>query len=298
MIAKKVWIDKKIMSEDQVKMFPFTQGLNYGACIYEGIRFYDLKGKVAIFRLEDHLNRFFYSAKTLEMDLKMTKDQFKKAIIKTIKANNLKSGYIRPLAFYSNPKMGINILDGKITVLIVVWPWEDRGGARLVRLKVSSKERISSKAVDLKAKISGYYAGGLLAFIESRKSGFDEPLFLDSQGYITEGAISNIFVVKKDVLYTPKGENILEGITRDSIISLALINNIKVKKKNMKPDFLKNATEVFLTGSGVEIEKVKQISGFYLKNDNDWKITDRLVDLYRKSSRGESKEFYKWLTVF
>lgn len=296
-IASKVWIDGKIVPLSNAKIFPFNQGLNYGACIYEGIRFYSLKKGSAIFRLEDHLHRFYYSASVLRMNLKVNQIQLKEAIIATIKANSLKSGYIRPMAFYSDSKMGINILSGNITIMILVWPWEEGKEPKQVRLKIATLKRISKESVDLKAKISGYYASSLLGFIEAREAGFDEPLFLDSQGFIAEGAVNNIFFVKNNTLYTPKKGNILEGITRDSIIKIVPALGMKVFEKNILPNFAKSADEIFLTGTGIELEKVIEISKIYAKKSGSWDVTDKLSSFYCQITKGEIKEFKNWLTI-
>lgn len=294
--ANKIWIDGQIGPMKKANLFSFHQGLNYGACIYDGIRFYKNESKSVIFRLDDHLKRFFYSASALEMNLRISKKKLEKAIIKVIKANKFNSGYVRPIAFYSEPKMGINILGAKVTVVIFVWPWRDETEEKTITMKIVTKRRLDPKTVDLKAKIGGYYANGLLGFIEARKNGFDEPLFLDSRGFIAEGAVNNIFIAKKGVIYTPKLDNILGGITRDSIIQIARDHGFKVVEKNIRPEFLRKADEVFLTGTGIELEHVTTIDNYFSQAKITNSVFGILRDEYKKIARGKVRKYKNWLT--
>lgn len=294
-LANKIWLNGKIAPTKKANLFSFHQGLNYGACIYDGIRFYKSAGGSSVFRLEDHLNRFFYSASVLDMNLRISKKEMTKAIMDVIRANKLSSGYVRPLAFYSEPKMGINIIGAKFTIVIFVWPWRDTSKVKSVKMKIVKTRRLDPATVDLRAKIGGYYANGLLGFIEARKSGFDEPLFLDVNGFIAEGAVNNIFIVKNKVIYTPKLDNILGGITRDSIIKIARRKGLKVYEKNIRPDFLRSADEVFLTGTGIELKHVSRIDGYFSKSKIKSVFAD-LKDEYRKIILGGEMGFKNWLT--
>ena len=139
--ANKIWLNGKVVPIKKANLFSFHQGLNYGACVYDGIRFYKSASGSFIFRLEDHLNRLFYSASVLDMNLGMSKKELARAIIEVIKANRLSSGYIRPLAFYSEPKIGINIIGAKLTIVIFVWPWRDGLKAKSVKMKILHRHR-------------------------------------------------------------------------------------------------------------------------------------------------------------
>lgn len=294
--ANKIWLNGQIAPIEKANLFSFHQGLNYGACIYDGIRFYKSVNGSAIFRLEDHLKRFFYSASVLDMNLGISKKDLKDAIVEVIKANKLSSGYIRPMAFYSEPKMGINIIGATLTVVIFVWPWKYNLKEKSVKMKIVKTRRLDPRTVDLKAKIGGYYANGLLGFVEARKSGFDEPLFLDVNGFIAEGAVNNIFIVKNNILYTPKLGNILGGITRDSIIEIARRRGLKVYEKNIRPEFLKNADEVFLTGTGIELERVININGYFSQTKITKSVLTDLREEYRKIILRSEKVYKNWLT--
>ncbi len=290
-----IWINGKIAPASKAKIFSFHQGLNYGACVYEGIRCYKTDQGVAVFRLKEHMDRFFYSASVLSMNLGFTKSQVEQAILDLIRKNKITSGYIRPIAFYSEPKMGINILNSEVTFLILTWPWNDTKPIDATTLSITKYRRLSPASIDIKAKIGGYYANGLLGFIDAKKAGFEQPLFLDERGYLTEGAISNIFIVKGKTLYTPTTRNILSGITRDTVISIAKDLKLKVIEKDMKPEFLKNADEVFMTGTGIQLQSVKEIKD-YFKLKSASSVADSINEYYKKISKGEVAKYKKWLT--
>jgi len=287
--------DRKIVDSSSTVDF-FNQGLNYGACIYEGVRFYRTDNGPAIFRLDDHINRFFYSAKTLKMELGFSEADLKKDICNLVKKTGLQSGYIRPLAFYSEPKMGINILNSEISSVVFVFPWEDGRPTKSVRLHITKFIRTSSKSVDYKAKIAGYYGNNILGLIDARDNGFDEPLFLDDKGFISEGAVNNIFLIKDNVLYTPQTGNILNGITRQSIIELAKYTGIDVIEKQILPDFLKDVDAAFLSGTGIEIETIKEIDGQNLHSENN-PIVLKFQEKYEDASRGKVDKFLEWITL-
>ncbi|MDD5290078.1 MAG: branched-chain amino acid transaminase [Patescibacteria group bacterium] len=293
----KIWLNGKIVPLEKASFLNFHQGLNYGACVYEGIRFYKTKKGSAIFRLKAHLDRFFYSASVLNMDLGVTKNNFAKAIINLIRVNKATSGYIRPIAFYSEPKMGINIVGAKLTVMVLIWPWQDSLQKKSVKMKIVKIKRLDPATVDLKAKISGYYANGLLGFLEARRAGFDEPLFLDVKGFVAEGAVNNIFIIKNNILYTPKLKNILGGITRDSIIQIARDLKIKVYEKNIRPDFMRQADDIFLTGTGIELEYVTKIDRYFSKNSAPSPVFNALQEQYRKVVTGSVDKYKNWLTL-
>lgn len=294
--ANKIWFNGKIAPLKKANFLNFHQGLNYGACVYDGIRFYKTPGGSVIFRFREHLDRFFYSASALNMHLGITKEELGEAIKTVVKVNKLTSGYIRPMAFYSEPKMGINILNAELTVAVFVWPWRDNQQEKMVKMKIVKIRRLDPSTVDLKAKISGYYANGLLGFIEARRDGFDEPLFLDVKGFIAEGAVNNIFIVKNGALYTSKVDSILNGITRSALIKIARDLGIKVYEKNIRPAFLRKADEVFLTGTGIELERVNKIQGYFLQRQIARSVFANLRGQYKKIVSGGAEKYKSWLT--
>lgn len=292
----KIWIDGKVVDLNRLNIPFFNQGLNYGACVYEGIRFYETNNGPAIFRLQEHLKRFLYSASVLNMKLNLKEATLTNGIRAIIKANKLRAGYIRPMAFYSESKMGINIFDSTITVIILVWPWRQEAVSKEVTMQVSKYKRLDPDSVDLKAKISGYYANGLLGLIEARNGGYDEPLFLDKNGHLAEGAVNNIFLVKGKNLYTPKPNNILGGITRDTIISITKDLGLKVSEKDILQKEFKKVDEVFLTGTGIEIKIVKKIKNLFLKKSYASPTSNKIAEYYRTIVQGKIAKYKKWLT--
>lgn len=290
-----IWKDGYIAPLAKSSLASFHQGLNYGACVYDGIRCYNTKRGPAMFRVDPHIDRFYYSAQTLGMSLHFTRAQMRKAICNVIRANKLRSGYVRPMAFYSESKMGINVLGSKITVLIFAWKWNDNPVTQNISLKIVRLRRLDPRTVDLRAKISGYYANGLLGFLEAKKSGCDLPLFLDTDGCIAESAISNIFIVKKGVLITPKTGAILPGITRDSVLVIAKHLAIPTRQSRLKPDDLKNADEIFLTGTGIQLQKVSSIKNNFNAKETQTPLTDRIRAAYERIAHGEDASHRHWL---
>lgn len=295
--ANKIWINGKIKDLSAARLLSFHQGLNYGACVYEGIRCYDAKNGPSIFRLNDHVARFFYSSSVLGMKLGVTRAQLATAIKNTIKANKLRSAYIRPMAFYSDPKMGINIINSKVTVIIFVWPRKEHQEENFVSMKITNYRRLDPKTVDIKAKISGYYVNGLLGFIEARKAGFSQPLFLDVFGYIAEGAVNSIFLVKNEVIYTPIIRNILNGITRDSVIKIAKDIGMRVIEKDIKPEFLKSVDEVFLTGTGIQLQRVNRVDKLFILKKNSTPVTNKISARYCDVVLGNIKKYKNWIGI-
>lgn len=292
----KIWLDGKIVSRDKAHFLNFHQGLNYGGCVYEGIRLYQTAIGPAIFRLPEHVDRFFYSASTLRMKISLDKDEFAQAIKEVARKNKMKSGYLRPIAFYSEPKMGINILNAEVTLAIFAWPWKEKKEEKKVTMKIVKYRRLDPDTVDLRAKIAGYYVNGILGFIEAREDGFDEPLFLDKKGYVAEGAVNNIFVIKGNSLYTPLEKNILTGVTRKTVMAIGPDLKLKVYEKNFRPEFLRNADEIFLTGTGIELERVMEISECYSQKQTTKSVLTEVLNYYRKITRGEVRKYKHWLT--
>ncbi|OGZ96147.1 MAG: branched-chain-amino-acid transaminase [Candidatus Sungbacteria bacterium RIFCSPLOWO2_02_FULL_51_17] len=294
--AQKIFLNGRIAPLNKAHAPMFHQGLNYGACVYEGIRVYRTPQGPAVFRLQEHLDRFFYSASVLAMNLGMNKKEFAHTIENVVKANAISSGYIRPMAFYSEAKMGINIIGAKLTIVVFAWPWKDAPPNRAMTMKIVHTRRLDPSTVDLRAKISGYYANGLLGFLEAKKAGCDEPLFLDTHGFLAEGAVNNIFIVKRKTLYTPARGTILGGVTRDTVITLARDMGVIVQEKRIRPEFLRTADEVFLTGTGIELERVRSIPGYFSERHKTASIMAIIEQQYRKVTCGDAPRYRRWLT--
>lgn len=291
-----IWLNGKLIPWDQAKIHVLSHTLHYGSGAFEGIRFYKTERGPAIFRLNEHVDRFFYSAKTLNMALPYTKDEITAAILKVTKSNELEEGYIRPIAFYGYGKMGVNPMSCPLDVAIACWFW----GAYLphdsVDIKTSKYIRIHPDSTVVDAKITGHYINGVLATIELKGTHYHEALFLDDEGFISEGVGENFFMVKEGVIYTPKIGTILTGITRDTIIKLATKLGYKVMEANITLAEAYEADEAFFTGTAAEVTPIRSIDDKLLGDRPIGKNTAIIKEAYRKLVRGENPDFINYLT--
>ncbi|MDO8507359.1 MAG: branched-chain-amino-acid transaminase [bacterium] len=293
-LSEKIWFDGKIVDKADANAFFFNQALNFGASVFDGIRIYDTKNGPCLFRIDDHIDRFFYSLHALRMKSGFSKEDLKRAVIEIAKENKITSGYVRPLSFYSEPKMGINILDSKVSTAILTWPWDDGSRQKPVTVKISKYKRLSPESADLRAKIGGYYAPGILAFIDAREAGYDLPMMLDENGNIAEGAVSNFFFVKDGKLYVPRADKILEGITSSTIVSLAEDLGIEVILADFSPEDLKSAEEAFFTSTGAKLQQIERIESFF--TSKGFEVTEKIQGYFEQVVGGEVEKYTKWLT--
>ena len=229
----KIWMDGKFVSWNNAKVHVLTHTLHYGLGVFEGIRCYKTAKGPAIFRLDEHVERFFSSAHIFMMEIPFTKREIRDAIIETVRVNRVRECYIRPLAYIGYGAMGLYPKDNPIQVSIAVWPWGaylgDEGIEKGIRVKVSSFTRHHVNVDMTRGKVAGYYVNSQLAKREAIACGYDEAVMLDTEGYVSEGSGENIFIVRGGVIKTTPLTSILEGITRDSIIRVARDNRIPVK---------------------------------------------------------------------
>ena len=294
---KKIWLDGKFVDWQEAKIHILTHTLHYGGGVFEGIRAYLTEKGTAVFRLSQHIKRLFYSAFALEIKIPFSEEELKKAILETLKINELKEGYIRPIVFLGYGKMGLNPTGSPVQVDIAVWPWDAYLGEKeTVKVKISKYIRIHPLSTIADAKICGNYVNSILASLEVKNSGFDEALFLDFEGNVAEGPGENIFMVKNKKLFTPPLGTILPGITRDSVIKIAKDLGLLVKEKKISPQEIKEADEVFFTGTAVEICPISQIDDTLINQGRIGKITKMIKEVYQKAVRGKIPKYSKWLT--
>jgi len=296
-----IWIDGSFYKWDEAKIHVLTHSLHYGTAVFEGIRCYNTVKGPAIFRLEDHVNRLFNSAKIYFMNIEFSKEQIEDAIIDTTKKNRIDECYIRPLAYFGYGKMGINPLSNKVSVAIALWKWDEylkkEDGNHGVRVIVSGWMRIDARTMPIHAKATANYANSALARIEAIKAGFDEALMLNTDGMVVEASGENIFIVKNNVLITPPtASGALEGITRDTVLRLAKDDNIVTEIRDISKDELYLADEVFLTGTAAEIKAVGEIDNRRIGNGGIEKITLQLKSLFDDLTRGNHKFSTEWLS--
>lgn len=296
-----IWIDGSFYKWDEAKIHVLTHSLHYGTAVFEGIRCYNTVKGPAIFRLEDHVNRLFNSAKIYFMNIEFSKEQIEDAIIDTTKKNRIDECYIRPLAYFGYGKMGINPLSNKVSVAIALWRWDEylkkEDVNHGVRVMVSGWMRIDARTMPIHAKATANYANSALARIEAIKAGFDEALMLNTDGMVVEASGENIFIVKNNVLITPPtASGALEGITRDTVLRLAKEDNIITEIRDISKDELYLADEVFLTGTAAEIKAVGEIDNRRIGNGGIEKITLQLKSLFDDLTRGNHKYSTEWLS--
>ena len=304
--GKYIWMDGKFVKWNDAKVHVLTHALHYGSSVYEGMRVYPVQvGKVAgkvskskvpaIFRLDDHLNRFMYSMEALQMKSPFTRKQLKDVMIEIVKKNKIDDGYIRPLAYYGYDRLGI-FWDGlPVKVAIAALPW----GAYLpneMKMKISKWQRLSPKSVKIAAKVGGYYINSNYATADAKGAGADEALLLDEKGQIAEAACANVFFVKGRTIYTPAKGAILAGLTRDSVIDLARKFGLKVVEKAIKPGDIGGFDEAFTTGTATEVTAVVKIDSKKIGNGKMGDVTAVLRDGYSDLVRGKIPGFGKWLS--
>jgi len=297
---ERIWMDGKLVPWDDAKIHVLTHGLHYGMAVFEGIRAFSTPEGTAIFRLDEHIERFLNSAKIYRMDLGYSAKELAKACVEVVRKNPAKECYIRPIAFTAYGEMGLNPLKSKISVGIASWEWAAYLGEdstrKGVRATISSWVRIDSRSLPLQAKCSANYANSALAKMEALSSGYDEAILLNTHGVVAEGPGENIFRVKDEILSTPPASSgILRGITRDTVIQFARDHKIKFFRNDATKEELYTSDEVFFSGTAAGIAKVREIDGRRI-GYNGTPVADKMIKLYDQVVHGRAKRYSKWLT--
>ena len=296
----KIWMNGKLVPFKDAKVHVLTHALHYSTAVFEGIRCYHTPNGPAIFRLPEHVDRFFNSSKLYGMKIRYTKKQIIDAIIKTVKTSGLKECYIRPIAYYGYGAMGLTPTLNKVDVSIACWEWkmgESKAGKFSgSKCKISKWVRIDSKSQPMQSKSAANYSNAALARVEALKSGYDEAIMLNSNGKVAEGSAENIFIIKKGIIKTPPlNADILPGITRDSIIRLIKANGIKLVEKNITVKELIKADEVFMTGTAAEVKSVGKINKTTIGNGRIGNITKTLQKSFMNIVMDRDHRFTSWL---
>ena len=287
----KIWLDGKIIKEKEGEVPLLTHSLHYGSAVFEGLRFYNTDNGPAVFRLEDHIERLFYSASVIGLKFTQTKEEVMKAVLEVVRVNKFVDGYIRPIGFFGS-KMGLDPQKAPVHIAVAAWPWGKYLGEE-VKVKISKVMRIHPKSSNINAKIAGHYTNSILASAEVRKQGFDEALLLDYRGFVSEGPGENVFFVKGNTLITPKKANILLGITRNSIITIAKNLKLRVIEKDIKPQEIKSFDEAFFTGTAAEVTIIGSIDK---KKFKKFEISKLIREEYQNIVHGKNKKYKNWLT--
>ena len=297
----KIWMNGKLIPFKNAKVHVLTHALHYSTAVFEGIRCYNTPNGSAIFRLPEHVDRFFNSAKMYGMKMRYSKKQISNAIIKTVKTSGLKECYIRPLAYYGYGTMGLTPTLNKVDVSIACWKWkmgESKAGKFSgAKCKISKWIRIDSKSQPMQSKSAANYSNAALARVEALKNGYDEAIMLNNKGNVAEGSAENIFVVKNGIIKTPPLDaDILNGITRNSVIQLIKKEHMKLVEKNITVNELLKADEVFMTGTAAEVKSVTKIDKNAIGNGSVGEITKELQKSFMNIVMGKDKRFVRWLT--
>jgi len=274
--------------------------LHYGMGVFEGVRAYKTDRGTAIFRLQEHTQRLFNSAKIFQMAVPFDQQTIAQAQLEVVRANQLESCYIRPLIWIGSEKLGVSAKGNTIHVAIAAWPWgaylgED-GLARGIRVKTSSFTRHHVNVSMVRAKASGWYVNSILANQEAVTDGYDEALLLDVDGYVSEGSGENVFIVKAGKLYTPDLASCLDGITRDAIMTLARDFGIPVIEKRITRDEMYCADEAFFTGTAAEVTPIRELDNRTIGSGSRGPITEKLQATFFDIVQGKNAKYGEWLT--
>lgn len=297
-----IWLDGRLVPWDQANVHILTHTLHYGLGAFEGIRCYETEdGRSAVFRLEEHIRRLLESAHIVTIPVPYTKEQLVDACLETVRANGLKSCYLRPLVFIGDGAMGLYATSNPTRVAIVAWKWGAYLGAegleKGIRAKVSSFTRPGLNMVMAKGKVVGNYVNSVLAKREVMAAGYQEAILLDAQGQVAEASGENLFMVRDGVVYTPPyGSAILGGITRDTILRLLREMGVTVVERAIARDELYVADEIFLCGTAAEVTPVREIDERTIGAGTRGEITKRVQDRYFQVVRGVEPPEPAWLT--
>jgi len=296
----KIWMNGKLVPFKNAKIHVLTHALHYSTAVFEGIRCYNTTNGRAIFRLPEHVDRFFNSSKLYGMKIRYTKKQIIDAIIKTVKTSGLKECYIRAIAYCGYGSMGLTPRFNKVDVSIACWEWKmgeyNAGKYSGSTCRISKWIRIDSKSQPMQSKSAANYSNAGLARVEALKSGYDEAIMLNSRGKVAEGRAENIFVIKNGIIKTPPlNADILNGITRDGVIQLIKANGIKLIEKNITVKELLKADEVFMTGTAAEVKSVSTINKTMIGNGKIGNITKTLQKSFMDIVMGQDEKYASWL---
>jgi branched-chain amino acid aminotransferase len=300
--TEKIWLDGDLVDWEEARIHVLTHSLHYGSGVFEGIRAYATSRGVAVFRLTDHINRLFASAKVFMIDVPFSPAEIVAACKKIVRANALDEGcYIRPIVYLGYGEMGLNPLPCPVNVAIAAWPWGtylgEEGVANGIRLKVSSWQRHDPNAVPTAAKGTGMYVNSSLAKVEALKAGYDEAVLLSPDGRVSECTGENIFVVQGRRIVTPPTSDscALEGITQDSVqIIAADLGYENVTDQLVRTD-LYTADEAFLTGTAAEVVPIREVDDRTVGTGRPGPITKQIQETYFGAVRGEIDRYKDWL---
>ena len=294
-----IWYDGKLVPWREATTHVLTHTLHYGMGVFEGVRAYKAEKGTAIFRLHAHTDRLFDSAHIMNMKMPYDKNTINEAHKLVVRENKLTTAYMRPMCFYGSEGMGLRADNLQVHVIIAGWEW----GAYLgpdalqkgIRVRTSSYTRHHVNISMCKAKANGHYINSMLALQEALGCGYDEALLLDTEGYVAEGSGENIFVVKNNVIYTPELTSALNGITRNTVMTLANELGYELREKRITRDEVYIADEAFFTGTAAEVTPIRELDNRKIGNGGRGLVTEKLQSLYFDVVHGRHSVHPEWL---
>ena len=299
--ASKIWIDGNMVDWKDANIHVLSHVVHYGTSVFEGIRAYKNEKGVAVFRLEEHVQRLFDSAKIYKIDIPYTQEEIEEAILETVRVNDLDGCYIRPIAFRGYGELGVNPLNCPVNVVIAAWEWGsylgEEGMANGVDIGVSSWRKPAPDTFPALAKCGANYMNSQLAKIEAIDNGFDEAIMLDYEGHVSEGSGENIFLVEGEKLFTPAmSSSNLRGITRDSIMTIARDLGYEVVEEVISRERLYSADEVFFTGTAAEVTPIRSIDNRTIGIGKRGPISEKLQSSFFEIVEAKVEDKYDWLS--
>lgn len=296
-----IWYDGKLVPWRDATTHVLTHSLHYGLSVFEGVRAYDTVSGTAIFRLKEHTDRLFNSAHIYMMKMPFDKVTVMNAQREVVRANNLKSAYLRPIAFYGSEKMGVSPRGAQVHVAIAAWEWGaylgEEGLEKGIRVKTASFARHHVNVTMPRAKVASTYANSILANLEATTDGYDEALLLDTDGFVAEGAGENLFIVRDGVIYEPEIASALAGITRATVHSLAQDLGIEVRTRRLTRDDIYIADEAFFTGTAAEVTPIRELDNRTIGAGHRGPVTAKIQRLFFDVVGGKVPAHADWLTA-
>jgi branched-chain amino acid aminotransferase len=296
----KIWIDGRLVEWRDAKIHVLTHTLHYGCGAFEGVRAYNAQGGSAIFRLREHTERLFNSAKILRMRIPFSIDDVMHAQREVVRANRLDSCYIRPLTWIGSEKLGVSPKGNTIHLMVAAWAWGaylgEEGLKRGIRVKTSSYTRHHVNITMTQAKAVSNYTNSILANMEATEDGYDEALLLDASGFVSEGAGENLFVVKAGVVYTPDlSAGALNGITRNTVLHICQDLGLKLVEKRITRDEVYIADEAFFTGTAAEVTPIRELDRIEIGAGSRGPITEKIQAAFFDIVNGRNPKYLEWL---
>jgi len=300
-LSGSIWLDGELVPWQEAKVHVLTHTFHYGVGVFEGVRAYSTPDRgTCIFRLAEHTDRLFRSAKILQMNMPWDRDALNAAQREVVRVNGLEEGYLRPMCFLGSVGMGLRADNLQTHVMVAAWPWpsymDPEAQNRGIAVRTSSYTRHHVNITMCKAKANGNYINSILALREAIDSGCEEALMLDNEGYVAEGSGENFFMVRDGIIYTPDLTSCLDGITRNAIFRIAADEGYEVREKRITRDEVYICDEAFFTGTAAEVVPIRELDNRTIGSGSRGPVTETLQRIYFETVRGGQARYSDWLT--